>query len=1010
MFKRIMMANLNTFSIVSQNTTGWSEAKAMTLKTVMSSHNASIGCLQEHFQLSNNLYKISNEFEDYCTFSIPATKKNSSIHRGRPSGGLSMIYSKKIQRYVTHITVPNSSRVQALKVSFPQSTYIFINVYFPSDPQRVNFDDEHLLNTLQDLRFIFNNYEENENFVILGDINTDFNRNTRFVNIVRDFLDEYDMVTVWNKFECDFTNIQPLRNAQFAYSTLDHFLVKTQFLANCVDSSVLHLGENLSNHEIIFLKINCSHNSPNIIDESTPNDNMPNWNKATASDIYMFKETLLEGLASVNLPDAALCCRDIQCEDEQHIEQLDTFTFNLLSTMQNSVDSTIPKTQNGRKSTKLPGWKEVMKPLRDQVNLWKFLWMESGKAMNTQVYFVYRRVRHKYHYTIRQLKKHKQDLKNDAFLKAASAGQFNDILKSLKIQRNGKAMNSHIVDGFTGEEEISQHFSTIYEDIYNHHNQVDFISVSNDVNEKVSELDKVWLDKITPECIVKLIAKLKLGKNDVHFDMKTNAFIHGKNLIAEYISKLFKAFLIHGHFPNIFLFCSLIPIVKNNTKSKSDSDNYRLIAISSVLLKLLDLLVLDLFPSHLEVDSLQFGFQAHSSTNMCTFMLKETINNFINNGSAVFLCLLDLRKAFDHIKLDLLFHKLKLRLPGIFVRLILYTYLIQKCYVKYGKAFSDSFSISNGLRQGAIASPTFFNLYIDELFQKMRRSGIGCHIDNCYLGILGYADDLSLIAPSREGLQSMINIVREFFDDHGIEISTDINVEKSKTKVIVFNYKNQVSNLRLYDRDLPTVQKWEHLGNTILNSESATYDVTRSRGKFIGDIHALKQEVGVINSHLFLKLVQTYFCAFYGSPLWDLNSKAARSLYATFNYMIRDTLGLPFGTHRYILTALGRLQPLQSNLESRFRRFCDHLLNSKRREVIMLYHKQKFDCRSTFGRNYRDIILHNQNSNLPYEVPMNCEWKINLIKELMEVRNNNLSIEIFQIPEVETILIELCCG
>ena len=91
----------------------------------------------------------------------------------------------------------------------------------------------------------------------------------------------------------------------------------------------------------------------------------------------------------------------------------------------------------------------------------------------------------------------------------------------------------------------------------------------------------------------------------------------------------------------------------------------------------MDLLFPQLFPYQMQVDTLQFGFQTGASPDMCSWTLQETINYYINNGSPVYVCLLDHRKAFDHIKLDLLFEKLKLRLPGIFVRFILYTYLVQ---------------------------------------------------------------------------------------------------------------------------------------------------------------------------------------------------------------------------------------------------------------------------------------------------------------------------------------------
>ena len=48
------------------------------------------------------------------------------------------------------------------------------------------------------------------------------------------------------------------------------------------------------------------------------------------------------------------------------------------------------------------------------------------------------------------------------------------------------------------------------------------------------------------------------------------------------------------------------------------------------------------------------GLLNPSSTVMATWMLTETINFYTSRGGPVYLCLLDLSKAFDNIKLDML--------------------------------------------------------------------------------------------------------------------------------------------------------------------------------------------------------------------------------------------------------------------------------------------------------------------------------------------------------------------
>ena len=122
----------------------------------------------------------------------------------------------------------------------------------------------------------------------------------------------------------------------------------------------------------------------------------------------------------------------------------------------------------------------------------------------------------------------------------------------------------------------------------------------------------------------------------------------------------------------LFLLCSLVPLVKNsNASNKTTSDNYRLIAISSLILKILDHVVLFICDSKLTPSSHQFGFQQGVSTTFCTWVLQETITYFRNRDTPVYLCLMDLTKAFDNVKLSLLFKKLKNKVPPILTRILI---------------------------------------------------------------------------------------------------------------------------------------------------------------------------------------------------------------------------------------------------------------------------------------------------------------------------------------------------
>ena len=76
-------------ALLSYNSTGWSDIKINFVNILLQAHGIMLCGLQEHFQLENNLYKLDC-FKDYNVFSIPARKCNNKVHRGRPSGGLSI--------------------------------------------------------------------------------------------------------------------------------------------------------------------------------------------------------------------------------------------------------------------------------------------------------------------------------------------------------------------------------------------------------------------------------------------------------------------------------------------------------------------------------------------------------------------------------------------------------------------------------------------------------------------------------------------------------------------------------------------------------------------------------------------------------------------------------------------------------------------------------------------------------------------------------------------------------
>ena len=74
------------------------------------------------------------------------------------------------------------------------------------------------------------------------------------------------------------------------------------------------------------------------------------------------------------------------------------------------------------------------------------------------------------------------------------------------------------------------------------------------------------------------------------------------------MTQLFKWFLRTGKIPHFLLICSLVPIVKDNLSDICNSDNYRAIAIGSLLLKWFDWLILILMRINYPVKNCSLDF------------------------------------------------------------------------------------------------------------------------------------------------------------------------------------------------------------------------------------------------------------------------------------------------------------------------------------------------------------------------------------------------------------------
>ena len=77
---------------------------------------------------------------------------------------------------------------------------------------------------------------------------------------------------------------------------------------------------------------------------------------------------------------------------------------------------------------------------------------------------------------------------------------------------------------------------------------------------------------------------------------------------------------------------------------------------------------------------------------------------------------------------------------------------------------SHFYELKAGVRQGGVLSPILFGIYIDGLVNLVDKTNIGCKNGAFALGIFLYADDIILLAPSIQALQSLIGLCESELD------------------------------------------------------------------------------------------------------------------------------------------------------------------------------------------------------------------------------------------------------
>jgi ribonucleases P/MRP protein subunit RPP40 len=290
-------------------------------------------------------------------------------------------------------------------------------------------------------------------------------------------------------------------------------------------------------------------------------------------------------------------------------------------------------------------------------------------------------------------------------------------------------------------------------------------------------------------------------------------YIFLKNCAVSLVSPLVHLFnrsMLTGKVPSLWKTAIVNPIFKKGKKSVVS--NYRPIALTCSLAKVMERLVIKSLRNYFEVNgffsSSQHGFIERKST--CSILL-ETVcqwQSSVLSGNFIDCAYIDFRKAFDLVPIPHLLFKLRSYGVGGCVIDWINDFLSNRVQaVKIKNCLSRFLPVKSGVAQGTVGGPFYFSVYINDLPSSLPPGAF------CFL----FADDLKVYSINNSPpLQEIVDAVLKWSDKWLLPVA------HNKTDLIHFGKNNPRLKLLVAGNIIYPSSVVRDLG--VFVSENLTFD------------------------------------------------------------------------------------------------------------------------------------------------------------------------------------------
>jgi hypothetical protein len=379
----------------------------------------------------------------------------------------------------------------------------------------------------------------------------------------------------------------------------------------------------------------------------------------------------------------------------------------------------------------------------------------------------------------------------------------------------------------------------------------------------------------------------------------------GSPMLLLSLCSLFQLCYTTGKVPLAWCEAVILPLWKKGCTQTTS--NYRPISLLNTILKLftstLNARLNYWARRHLKISQFQAGFQKNKSCLDHIFVLNSMIQTQLLKNQKLYACFVDLSQAFDTPNHKLLWKVLLQAGVSLkFVRIFSFIYEHAFARVSTPEGLTEPINIMKGVLQGESASPSLFNLFLEGIVNKLDSYFVaGINLQNIVVHILMYADDMVLVAPSKEALQTKIDILANFLHERGL------NINLSKSQVVIFRRagaRKTSENFEFKGQPIEVVKTYKYLG--VLFSWTGTYNLASSefvrkglaaQGATLSTTRRTKIFSLDLSTKLFDSIVKS--TTLYAAGIWGLDK--GEDVERVQQQYYKRTLRLPICTPKYFV-------------------------------------------------------------------------------------------------------------